>query len=544
RPEANVVRFDGEHEGRVLAATAERLEVEVPEIPLPPGGSKALSVTLASDGADAGAVQLTVFQAPRLHGISPSVAMPGEEVVLAGTGWGSTVRVTFGTLEATALEVTDSAIRVQVPAGAPATQGTSLPVTVTSGNDSSNAAPFVIGRLPLLTAVEPAAPAPGDVLTLRGRGFPLQAGWNDLRIGGVRALVASAVESELKAVVPWVEGAGGAVTVELRVPGSEHVGTWTVNLPPPAETVAFRFSAVRFEDVPGHDHVALTTPLGPAFVISGSGGHSAAERALVYLQRLNEAVVPLRATLTSDLEARGLEAHPSIGLVGNPQPLLEVTEEDAAAHEESWVGAKGRGAVTGEVTPERLATWWAALARDLVLFLVRGERPRHTVALAPEGRTLTDLFDVARGAGRVGLPVAVVNGLKPPQREALRLLGLRLPAALRVAGASAAAPAGVPAFTLPGIWTGWESEAGERKYVTLNFTAEGGTLTYERALSLTLPLLSVEQPRRGTLRYVMRSGARIRYYEGTWDGQKVKGRIFSDPERSAEVGAFELERKR
>jgi hypothetical protein len=225
-------------------------------------------------------------------------------------------------------------------------------------------------------------------------------------------------------------------------------------------------------------------------------------------------------------------------LVGNPEPLLEVVGEDAAAYEEGFAGPKGR---SGPVERDRLATWWGAVARDLVLLLVRGERPRHAALLAPEGGVLIDLHDAARKTGRFGLPVEVLAGLKPAQREALRGLGLHLPAAMR---GPAGVGASVASFSLDGIWSGWELEAGERKYVTMSFTAAGGTLTYERALSLTLPLLSVEQPRRGTVRYALQGGSRARYYEGTWDGQRIRGRLFSDAERTAEVGSFELERKR
>ena len=46
------------------------------------------------------------------------------------------------------------------------------------------------------------------------------------------------------------------------------------------------------------------------------------------------------------------------------------------------------------------------------------------------------------------------------------------------------------------------------------------------------------------MRYALQAGPGARYYEGTWDGQKVRGRIFSDPERTSQVGTFELERKR
>jgi hypothetical protein len=93
-----------------------------------------------------------------------------------------------------------------------------------------------------------------------------------------------------------------------------------------------------------------------------------------------------------------------------------------------------------------------------------------------------------------------------------------------------------------GIWTGTESEGGITRYTTVTFAGGGGTFTYERALSVTIPLLSVQQPSRRQLHFAFRSGMRLRQYEGTWDGQRLRGRITS--EEGAEIGSFELEHKR
>ena len=82
-----------------------------------------------------------------------------------------------------------------------------------------------------------------------------------------------------------------------------------------------------------------------------------------------------------------------IGLAGQPEPLLEVSEEDAAAYNEDWTGLRGRG---GPVTRARLARWWEALGRDIVLITVRGQAPQNAAALAPEGRVLGQLFESAQ----------------------------------------------------------------------------------------------------------------------------------------------------
>ena len=68
----NVVHFDGAQEARVLAASAERLQVEVPEIALPPGGSKQVPITVAVEGGETEPVEVTLFQAPRCTASRPA----------------------------------------------------------------------------------------------------------------------------------------------------------------------------------------------------------------------------------------------------------------------------------------------------------------------------------------------------------------------------------------------------------------------------------------------------------------------------------------
>jgi hypothetical protein len=78
--------------------------------------------------------------------------------------------------------------------------------------------------------------------------------------------------------------------------------------------------------------------------------------------------------------------------------------------------------------------------------------------------------------------------------------------------------------------------------MTISFSGPGGTFTYERALSVTIPLTAVEQPSRRQLKFAFRSGIHLRQYAGTWDGQKVRGKITG--EDGAAIGDFEIERAR
>ena len=95
--------------------------------------------------------------------------------------------------------------------------------------------------MPLIRGIEPPAAHAGDVVTLSGRGFAADVGRDDVRIGGVKALVTAASEGELRFVVPF--GAGGETPVEIRVPGSEKVGQSSLMLAAPSDPVDFRFSA-------------------------------------------------------------------------------------------------------------------------------------------------------------------------------------------------------------------------------------------------------------------------------------------------------------
>ena len=545
-PGRNVVQFEGSRAGRVLQASATRLQVEVPDIPSAPGRPNRVPVTVTVDGRESDPMDIAVYLAPRVHGLAPNVAMPGEEVTLAGTGWSTGVTVTFGGRAAEVVETTATALKVRVPAldGPP---GTSAPVVVTMAGESSNPAPFLLGHLPLVQGLEPRSASPGDVLAITGRGFQVHAPSNDVRIGGTRALVTSATDGEVRVMVPWVPS-GAEVPVDIKVPGSEFVGQAQVSINAPADPVDFRFSAEPLLDAPDHDHAIVSSGLGPAFVVSAAGGRTAAARAAEAVRRLNDASAALRASLAQDVEMRGLDlGSPALVLTGSGETLIDITDEDAAAYNEDWTRLR-RGA---PVTRGRLAVWWGAVARDLVKLLVRYEPPQYTGALAAEGRPLGELYAAARKTARTGIPRDVVEKARPALRDGLRTIALRVPASVVATVESAAGPSAPaaaqptpPPLELEGDWTGRESEGGEPRHVNVTFTREGGRLSYQRALALTLPLIQVEIDRRGNVRYAMHTARGARYYVGRWDGQKIEGRIYSDAERQTGIGTFTLERAR
>jgi hypothetical protein len=193
-PQSNVVTF-GDKPGTVVKATPSQLEVLVPEVVTAPGQDVRIPVRVRAGKGESRPVELAVFAGPTLHGISPDVAMPGDEVVLAGAGWRLGAAVRFGAQAAEVLDVKETSIRVRVPPilGGP---GTFAPAVVAVGGGESNPAPFYIGRVPLVLKVEPPSGATGDVVAIHGRGFQRDVLRNAVLIAGARALIVSALDDE------------------------------------------------------------------------------------------------------------------------------------------------------------------------------------------------------------------------------------------------------------------------------------------------------------------------------------------------------------
>ena len=146
-PAGNSVLFD-DRQAKVLQASPTRLEVEVPEAVAESGAERRVGVVVKKGRRASRAVEVAVFQGPRLHGISPEAALPGEEVVLAGAGWGPGATVRFGDAPAQLNDLQATRIRAIVPDGA-GVPGTPAPVVVTVGGVESNPAPFIVGHLPV-----------------------------------------------------------------------------------------------------------------------------------------------------------------------------------------------------------------------------------------------------------------------------------------------------------------------------------------------------------------------------------------------------------
>lgn len=218
-----VVSF-GDLRGRVAQVSDDDLKVEVPAVPITPGRLTSVPVTVGVKGRRSSAAQVTIYELPRITGITPAAAEAGDEVVISGSGFALNSKVLFSKQPGRVVEAKPTTLRVTVPE-TPFAAGGSVPVTVTVDADASAAFPLLIGHLPLIASVEPAGAAPGDTVIIKGRGFGPGA---TVRIGSAEAVVSSTREDELKVVVP--AAAPGEAVVEVRMPESERVGRANVML--------------------------------------------------------------------------------------------------------------------------------------------------------------------------------------------------------------------------------------------------------------------------------------------------------------------------
>jgi hypothetical protein len=333
------------------------------------------------------------------------------------------------------------------------------------------------------------------------------------------------------------------------VPGSEEIGRAIIQVTPAPDPIRLDFVAEPFPSPPERPHAVVSTGVGPAFVFSAANGRSAAQRALAAQQRLNEAVATLVAAPTVLPEARDLATRPVVSVAGYPEAILEVTAADAAAYNEDWTRLRGRGA---PVTPARLARWWEAVYRDLVLMLLRGERPRFAAALAPEGRALQQVFDAGQRTGGA-VSRQTVAGIRSSVRNGLRVVALRVPASVTSEAApppaaAPSAPAAAPTpeaepLELEGTWAGSETEGGRRRYITVTFRRSEGTISYEGGITLTVPFLSYDKPGRDRVRFAVQIRGGMRHYHGQWDGETLSGNLTRDQAGSNVVGTFELRKR-
>ncbi len=512
-PAGNVVLF-GTQRGVVSSASATEIRAVVPA-----GLAANTPVVVETGGGRSAPVMLTVTAPVKAEAIVPAVAMPGQTILVRGEGFaGQQVSVRMGGLSATSVETSQEGVRAVVPAlGLP--EGSTTPVVVTVAGKPPRSFELLVGRLPLVTKLEPTAGSAGERVVVRGRGFSAQPAANVVTVGGQPALVLKASETQMTIVAPAAPA--NDVQPDLPVVVTANGRTSSANatfriVRAGTGTFVPRFYAAPVPEFPADGLAFVSTELGPVVLLGGAAdAASAAERAAAVADQLN-ALVAEAAARPLALEAREAP-QAAVGIVGQVRPLLVATPEDVDAYSRPWEG-RGGGR---RVTQAQLSRHWAAVLQDFLgLFLYR-QRPLKVLSVSSRGKVLSDLYAEAarRAPSGTGVPAALVVPVSSALARDLRLMALVV-----------STEGGRSAVAVEGRWTGTvqDPELGDRR-IAIEIRAEGGRLggtitTGQGAVQLRAPLRDVAFD-RGSVRFTADLQGTAYRFKGTLEGNSVSGTI-------------------
>jgi hypothetical protein len=450
----------------------------------------------------------------RITSLEPEVALPGNTVELVATNVPAQgVKLSVGGVVATIDQNENGRLRFKVPKLPVVVEGQSVPVVVTVGANSSKAADLFLGRLPLVSEASPRSGVPGDVVTVKGRGFDTAPGGNQVSFGEDPALVLAATSSELKVVVPAPRSALNRVDAPVIVKrGASTSGDTVVfNITRPSEGVyKLKFFGSAVEGDTTGEHAFVGTEVGPLLLLTGKGASaSVGERATEVAKTLNGLV-----GTTPKFEVRGF----AVNVAGRPEPVVTVTPIDATGYTKPLDPAMSRTMVGLPV----IASYWTALLQDAFVLLAKGERPSRVIELSPRGKVMMDLFSEAeRQLGRGnGIPTRLVSPPTWTIAKAFREMALVLP----TRGGAVAAAAVV------GRWRGELQEPGSPpRPLSLELRLEGnalaGTMTTNAGgINLNAPLRDVSYA-NGVLSFTLLGGTVPRKVQGKVNGAQLEGTI-------------------
>ncbi len=527
RPEGNQVRF-GDNPAQVVSASEDRVVVRTP-----PGlvekGAADVGVTVEVRGLRSRALQVRVYVAPEVDAIEPPVAMSGEEITLKGENLeGSPVAVTVAGVPAEVLHSQADAVVFRVPE-LTAKVGTPQPLTLLVGRDYASVPPLILGRRPFIHDIFPPRATLGQSVVLRGYGFDPDPASNQVRFGGRPALVIAATPEELLVLVPPVGSVAEQreLDVEVTALGGTSMPKRFGLLRASTARYVPRFFAAVVAGQSSARYAFVATDLSPVLLISGPGeSGSVAQRASKIAERMN-AVAAAAASQPVTLSV--LSGPPRIVAAGRSEPIVTVTDQDAAGFAQPWAGGR-------RASPQLLAEYWAAVLQDYLLLFVERDRPFRTLELRPEGDVFTKLHaDAVRLAGvGGGVPLHLVSPLAVEAGETLRRLALSLPSG-RTAGIAA----------LAGRWRGTMTLTGQApRAIQLDLSLEEsrlrGTLSTRVGKvsgGVSLRDLSYQG---GFIDFAFDAGGNPQHFRGRFEGATIEGTVYSRPDHREPIGSFSL----
>jgi hypothetical protein len=396
------------------------LHVSVPQ-GLAPGP---VSIRVETSRGRSGTLKLTILSALEATAVEPEGALPGDTVILRGRGFDAgPATVTVDGAAATVVDTAPDAVSFQMPAveGPP---GSVHRVVATVAGRSTKPLDLALGRVPLVLSLEPPEARTGDVVHIKGIGFPADAAGVTVTFDGVPALVVASSPREMAVVAPLPTRADPVTSAQVLVRVGDRVSAEGVRYRIGrlvAGTYVLRFFAAAGE---GSGTATVATEIAPVLLLGGrEGASSVAQRAMRVAQTLDDVLERPRGGEPLAFEARP-RPEAGVALAGAAALLVAVTPGDTAAYAAPG-GVPPRG---GPPTLDALAQWWAALLNDYVTVCTGPDRPSAVAAIAPAaGSPMSELRSALPFRYRAGVANEQVAGLPARLRARLREAALRVP---------------------------------------------------------------------------------------------------------------------
>ncbi len=196
------------------------------------------------------------IKAPKITEIDPEHSFPGEEVLIIGENFRTSVadnKVSFNGKDAEVLKTNGNKLLVVVPQDA-----TSGDVTVTANNLTSEPFSYIVDIpiIPTITKIEPNSGNIGDTVIITGTDFSTVPEENIVSFNGGRAIVIESTETTIKTTVPN-DASTGDVTVTRD--GTSNGVLFTVTTPIETLTVTIEDDNDDVEEGESNGFMALTS---------------------------------------------------------------------------------------------------------------------------------------------------------------------------------------------------------------------------------------------------------------------------------------------
>lgn len=481
----------GKADIKVLDANQTRINITIPES-LGAVGSQTLPLRVTLPDKTSSARMLKVAVVPKITSLSPRVAAPGDEVVIAGR-WLSNPKVkpvvTVAGVDAEVLEAGPTVIRMKVPA-ITAVEGQKLSVRVAVAPEISRESPLIDGHLPFIESLSPERAFPGEVVTIAGLGF--SGADLGVRVGSKAAVVLAASDVELRISVPGGRISESAGARDLVVEAAQN--TSSARKLDIRRDSAGLYSPRFFAEALEGGRVAVSCEMGPVMVL---GADEPSRR------RAHEAAAKLNALSAQGRTNRIMFSAAEAAISAPGAAILVVAPGDGAG------------------APRSLAAVWSAQLTDMFDLFLQGRRPGRTIELSPDGKVFVDIFGAARRrSSEAGVSQGVLSSPDPAWSRSLATLA-----------SSPILGSGQASYVIDGYWAGVIEVKGaiQPRRVEISLTAIDNGVVGQRTsrqgrLSTDVTLQGLSYSRRELRFSFIESGETLNYF-GRLDGDTIDGAV-------------------